>query len=197
MSTPKYRKALWMGRGVIRRLERPLRRVAKRSSMILKARDELVERYHKVLLKSAGVRNRLPGSNPPAQASGVNPENMIWIFCTSKSGSTWLRSIMAELGKHKVWEEPSVGRLFGQFHDRALEVDLRRPDFVMADAAREGWIRGIRHFVLDCVGYARPSLGADGYLVVKEPNGSMGAPQSAEPWAIASVHGGTGPNADL
>jgi hypothetical protein len=80
--TPTYSKALWMGKDLIRRLEWPLRNVAKRSPMIRKARNELVERYHKVLLKGAEMRNRLPNSDPLAQGSGVNPENMIWIFCT-------------------------------------------------------------------------------------------------------------------
>jgi Sulfotransferase domain len=176
VSTPKYRKALWMGRGVIRRLERPLRRVAKRSSLILKARDELVERYHKVLLKSAGVWNRLPGSDPPAQASGVNPENMIWIFCTSRSGSTWLRRIMAELGEHKVWEEPSVGRLFGDFYRKAQKRQLASTNFIMGNPTRQGWIRLIRNFILDGARYTHPFLNFGHYLVIKEPDSAEGAP---------------------
>ena len=69
-----------------------------------------------------------------------------------------------------------IGRLFGEFYERAKEVDLRRPDFVMANATRKGWVRSIRKFVVDSARYARPRLGASGYLVVKEPNGSMGAP---------------------
>jgi Sulfotransferase family len=46
----------------------------------------------------------------------------------------------------------------------------------MADATRRGWIHSIRNFVLDGAKYARPRLGPDHYLVVKEPNGSVGAP---------------------
>src|SRR5918992_2424139 len=47
---------------------------------------------------------------------GVKPENMIWIFGAIRSGSTWLRSMMGDLGRHRVWEEPGVGRLFGEFY---------------------------------------------------------------------------------
>ena len=83
---------------------------------------------------------------------------------------------MEELDRYQAWEEPMVGRLFGEFHDRAQEVDLLRPSFIMANATRKGWIRGIRNFVLDCASYAHPRLDAGGYLVVKEPNGSTGAP---------------------
>lgn len=176
MPTPKYRKALWTGRDVIRRLERPVRRVAKQSPVIRKARNELVERYHKVLLKGAGVRNRLAGSDPLARASGVNPENMIWIFCTSRSGSTWLRSMMAELGEHKVWEEPGIGRLFGDFYRKAQKRELASPNFIMGNPTRQGWIRLIRNFILGGARYAHPFLHPEHYLVIKEPDSAGGAP---------------------
>ncbi|MGH3144308.1 MAG: sulfotransferase domain-containing protein, partial [Rubrobacter sp.] len=39
-----------------------------------------------------------------------------------------------------------------------------------------GWVRSIRNFVLDGAGYACPGLGPEDHLIVKEPNGSAGAP---------------------
>ncbi len=177
MPTPKYREALWMGRDVIRRLERPLRRVAKRSPMIRKARNELVEHYHRVLLRGVRGRNRLLGSAAAsARTSGVNPENMIWIFSTSRSGSTWLRSMMAELAGHKVWEEPCIGRLFGDFYRRAQERQLASPNFIMGNPTREGWIHLIRDFALGGARYSNPFLDSRHYLVIKEPDSSGGAP---------------------
>jgi len=173
---PTYSKALWIGQDLIRRLERSLRGVAKRSPMIRKARNELVERYHKVLLKGAKVRNRLPNSDPLAQASGVNPENMIWIFCTARSGSTWLRSMMAELAEHRVWEEPKVGRLFGDFYRSAQDRQLTSPHFIMGNPTRKGWISLVRNFILGGAGYAHPLLNSSHYLVIKEPSSSAGAP---------------------
>ncbi len=133
----------------------------------------LAVRYRKIPHEIAGLRARLGGRD--VRDTGVKPENIIWIFGSARSGSTWLRSMMEDLDRHQLWEEPLVGQLFGQFHARAPEVELRRPDFIMANAAREGWIRAIRNFVLDCASYARPHLGARDYLVIKEPNGSMGA----------------------
>jgi hypothetical protein len=163
--TAKYRKAPWIGRWVIRRFELPLRRVAKRSPIIVKARDELVERYHNALLKVAEIR-RFVGNDPPARAGGANPENMIWIFSTSRSGSSWLRSMMAELEGHRVWEEPSVGRLFGDFYRNAQRRQFASPHFIMGNPTRKGWVRLIRDFILGGAGYAHPLLNSGHYLVI-------------------------------
>ena len=101
---------------------------------------------------------------------------MVWIFGSGRSGSTWLRSMMGEMDGYRVWEEPMVGRLFGEFYARAPKENLRSADFIMGDPIRRGWIRSIRNFVLDGAAYSNPRLGADEYLVIKEPNGSIGAP---------------------
>jgi hypothetical protein len=105
-----------------------------------------------------------------------DPGRMVWIFGSGRSGSTWLRSMMRELGGARVWEEPMVGRLFGEFYARAPKDNLRSADFVMGDPIRKGWISSIRNFVLDGARYSNPRLGAGEYLVIKEPNGSVGAP---------------------
>ena len=106
----------------------------------------------------------------------IDPGRMVWIFGSGRSGSTWLRSMMGELGGARVWEEPMVGRLFGEFYARAPKDNLRSADFVMGDPIRRGWISSIRNFVLDGARYSNPRLGAGEYLVIKEPNGSVGAP---------------------
>jgi len=139
-----------------------------------RGRHWLAGKYREVPLQAAGLRRRFAGGGTPV--TGVRPENMVWIFGSGRSGSTWLRSMMGEMSRHLVWEEPMVGQLFGNFHRRAQTANLTRPDFVLADATRRGWIHSIRNFVLDAAKYASPRLGPDHYLVVKEPNGSVGAP---------------------
>jgi hypothetical protein len=47
---------------------------------------------------------------------GVRPENIVWIFGTGRSGSTWLGSIMGSLDGCAMWNEPLVGNLFGNFY---------------------------------------------------------------------------------
>ncbi|HET7480361.1 MAG TPA: sulfotransferase [Rubrobacteraceae bacterium] len=136
----------------------------------------LAGKYREVPLTVASWGMKLSRSSAEARAGGVSPENLVWIFGSGRSGSTWLRSMMGDMDRHRVWEEPLVGRLFGEFYERAQHSNLSRPDFIMAAATRKGWTRSIRNFVLDGAGYARPLLGPDDYLVIKEPNGSTGAP---------------------
>ncbi len=157
-----------------RNLKRALLRAAGRSQTLRQIYHYLGARYREIPAEIAGLRARFGGSD--ARDAGVRPENIVWIFGSGRSGSTWLRSMMEELDRCQAWEEPMVGRLFGEFHDRAQEVDLNRSSFIMADGTRKGWIRAIRNFVLECAGYAHPRLGAYGYLVIKEPNGSTGSP---------------------
>ena len=140
--------------------------------VLRKGRRWLAGKYREVPLLAASLRRRFDGG----PARGVRPENIVWIFGSGRSGSTWLRSMMGDPSRHLVWEEPMVGQLFGDFHRRAEKDNLAPPDFVMADATRRGWIRSIRNFVLDGARYSRPRLGPDDYLIIKEPNGSVGAP---------------------
>ena len=41
--------------------------------------------------------------------AAVDPKNITWIFCSGRSGSTWLSNMMGELGGHHVWREPRIG----------------------------------------------------------------------------------------
>ena len=106
--------------------------------VLRKGRRWLAGKYREVPLLAASLRRRFDGG----PASGVRPENIVWIFGSGRSGSTWLRSMMGDPSRHLVWEEPMVGQLFGNFHRRAQTANLVRPDFVMADATRRGWIPG-------------------------------------------------------
>src|SRR3712207_6072340 len=151
-----------------------LRRTAGRNRKLKQGYRWLTGKYREISPEVVRLRARL--GERGARNAGANPENIVWIFGAGRSGSTWLRSMMEDLDRHQVWEEPMVGRLFGSFYHRAPEVDLNRPDFIMANATRKGWTRAIRNFVLECASYSHPRLDTDDYLIIKEPNGSMGAP---------------------
>jgi hypothetical protein len=109
-------------------------------------------------------------------ADSINPENMIWIFGSGRSGSTWLQDMMREPSGHQAWAEPLVGRVFGEFYYKTSENNLTRVDFIMGGPTRPGWIHSIRNFILDGARYVHPNLGPESYLVIQEPNGSVGAP---------------------
>jgi hypothetical protein len=99
----------------------------------------------------------------------VRAENMIWIFGSGRSGSTWLRSMMSDMEGHRLWEEPMVGLLFGEFHEKAQAGQLNTVNFIMGEPTRRGWTRSIRNFTLDGAGYANPRLGPEEYLVIRSP----------------------------
>jgi hypothetical protein len=155
------------------RAVRALRRLAKRSRTLGRIKGSLNGRRQQAHLELAGLRAKLAGESGPRAA--VNPEKMVWIFGSGRSGSTWLRSMMGEMGGHHVWEEPMVGRLFGEFYARSPQENRRSADFIMGEPIRKGWTRSIRNFVLDGASYSNPRLRPDDYLVIKEPNGSVGA----------------------
>jgi hypothetical protein len=110
------------------------------------------------------------------QVTGVNPENVVWIFCTARSGSTWMRSMLDDLLDGEVWEEPKVGRLFGEFYSRAKPTQLGRTNYVLGEPTREAWTGALRDFVLRTAWASHPSVTPERYLIVKEPGGAVGAP---------------------
>src|SRR5215211_3199316 len=151
-------------------LGRAVRSAGKRSRTLTRLYSTLIGQRERAYLELGRLRSR----------ESIDPARMIWIFGSGRSGSTWLRSMMGELDDAGVWEEPMVGRLFGEFYSRAQKDNLRSADFVMGDPIRRGWIRSIRNFVLDGALYSNPRLGSGGYLIIKEPNGSVGAPLMME-----------------
>jgi hypothetical protein len=110
------------------------------------------------------------------ETRGVKPANIIWIFCVARSGSTWLSGMMGELKGHKVWKEPRVGHLFGEFYVNTPRAKTESANFIMGTPTREGWISAIRNFVLTGARHTFPRLGPEEYLVIKEPGGGVGAP---------------------
>jgi hypothetical protein len=161
-----------------RRAWRSFKGFVKGNTQFRKGYLQLKGRYHRARLRRAGLQTNSAARR--ARTGGINPANIIWIFCTSRSGSTWLRSMMEDLAPGETWEEPKVAKLFGGFYENALEEQLNSANFVMGNPTRESWISSIRNFVLDAAWACNPSLTADQYLLVKEPDGAAGAPLMME-----------------
>ncbi len=105
-------------------------------------------------------------------------EQLIWMFGSPRTGSTWLSKMMAELGNQERWNEPYIGLLFGSFLYERLDGNTKlfnNPNFILSDRYREVWLRSVKNFVLDGARARYANLRDDQYLVVKEPNGSLGA----------------------
>jgi Sulfotransferase family len=109
--------------------------------------------------------------------SVIDPADLIWIFGTARTGSTWLSAMIGTLDNNVEWREPYVGALFGSFYYEGPFTRLRvREQTILNDHHRDTWLTSIRTFVLDGAAARYPRFAERGYLVVKEPNGSVGAP---------------------
>ncbi len=167
-------------RSATRRALRSFKGFAKSNARFRKGYLRLKGLYHRARLRGAGLVGPGLADGSAPDPRGINPANVVWIFCTSRSGSTWLRSMMEDLAPGETWEEPGVAKLFGGFHENALEEQLDSTDFVMGNPTRAYWISLIRNFVLDAARACKPSLRPEQYLLVKEPDGATGAPLMME-----------------
>jgi hypothetical protein len=130
---------------------------------------------------------RILGQPPRAVAAdmiaspspGIRPANLVWIFGAARTGSTWLSRMMGEMDGQTVWNEPLVGALFGNlYYDRAKHlIGKQGKHYILGDGYRDSWMGSIRDLTLKEASDRFPKAkGKDRYLVIKEPNGSLGAP---------------------
>ena len=120
---------------------------------------------------------RIKGSSG-GEAGGLNPENIVWMFGTARTGSSWLSAMMDEIEGYSRWHEPLVGHLFGNLYYVRAGHRAEDEHFILGARYRKLWLDAVRRFVLDSAAARFPEVvGKDGrYLIIKEPQGSMGAP---------------------
>ena len=116
------------------------------------------------------------GSSP--SPGNICEERLIWMFGSPRTGSTWLSRMMAEFDDQERWHEPYVGLLFGSFLYERLQNSklLGNASFILGEPHRAVWLDSIRNFLLEGARARYPNLRDEQYLVIKEPNGSVGAP---------------------
>jgi hypothetical protein len=154
---------------------------ASHAAEIARVRMRLEEKEREI----AGLRQRLAA--PAPRAGGVNPENVVWIFCSNRSGSTWLSSMMGEIEDHEVWNEPLVGKLFGDLYYAGAAGHQKVKHYILGDYHKGSWLDSIQSFVLSEASARFPEVAEGGYLIIKEPNGSIGAPLLSEAMPASRV----------
>ena len=161
--------------GLARRARAFLNRGASTTQALQEA-QALQRKLAKQEQKIAALQAMLAKRDAGGQAHGIQPENIIWVFGSGRTGSSWLTFMMGALPNHTRWNEPLVGYLFGHlYYDRAWPRQEKK-HFILANDYDESWLNSIRSLVLDG-GTARfPERAEKGYLVIKEPHGSIGAP---------------------
>jgi hypothetical protein len=122
------------------------------------------------------LRSRARRSSGSGEPRGVRPENIVWIFGTGRSGSTWLGSMMESLDGCAMWNEPLVGNLFGNFHYFRVGGRKSGRQYILGERYKETWLGPMRDLVLGGAAARFPELIRGGYLIIKEPNGSIGSP---------------------
>ena len=118
------------------------------------------------------------GSGRPRGPGNLREERLVWMFGSPRTGSTWLSRIMAEFDNQERWHEPYVGLLFGSFLYERLHNSklLGSASFIMGEPHKKVWLDSVKNFLLEGARARYPNLRNDQYLVIKEPNGSVGAP---------------------
>jgi hypothetical protein len=106
----------------------------------------------------------------------MRPENLVWMFGTARTGSSWLSAIMGEIGGYSRWHEPLVGHLFGNLYYERAGHRSEDEHFILGARYRELWLSAARRFVLDSAAARFPEVAGGRFLIIKEPQGSMGAP---------------------
>ena len=89
-----------------------------------------------------------------------------------------MSKMMAELENQQRWNEPYIGLLFGSFLHERLDVNtkwLNNPNFILSEPYRKVWLESLKNFVIAGATARFPNLREDQYLIVKEPNGPVGA----------------------
>jgi hypothetical protein len=160
------------GLGIVRRA----RAFLSREPSMTEALRKLKKQEREIAALRAILARREAGEDP-----GLRPENIIWVFGSGRTGSSWLTFMMGSLPDHSRWNEPLIGNLFGRLYfdeqdDARAEIRQERKHFILGNDYKKFWLSSIRRLLLDGAIARFPERAEKGYLVIKEPHGSIGAP---------------------
>src|SRR5215216_924593 len=128
------------------------------------------------MIRDAWRKIKGGGASSTGERPGLKPENLVWVFGTARTGSSWLSAMMGEMGGCSRWHEPLVGHLFGNLYYVRAGHRSEDEHFILGARYRELWLGMVRRFVLDSAAARFPEVAGVRYLIIKEPQGSMGAP---------------------
>lgn len=152
----------------------------------LQAQTRKLAAAHRRIERQNQRIRQLQGSTPAGAAADgagfrvgtgrINPENIVWILGSPRTGSTWLSEILGEFEGHAQWREPFFGVILNFRNNLAHKGYLESKQFLLGEPYRDVWVGSMRRLFLD-VGQAKfPNIAPKHHLVIKEPNGSISAP---------------------
>ena len=107
-----------------------------------------------------------------AHPNDIRPENIVWIIGSPRTGSTWLSRMLGELENCEVWQEPFFGVILSFRDNIANQGWVASQNFILGDPNKPIWLNYMKQMFL---AVADVRFAGHGHLVVKEPNGSVGA----------------------
>jgi len=117
------------------------------------------------------------------QQEGILEKNLVWIFASPRSGTTWLATEL--LSKHShCFHEPLLGEHISSVRElggdllRRIDEDRKRPHYFFSDSFKPTWKYYLRKLILHRIYAQFPILHTT--IVVKEPNGSFASDIIAE-----------------
>lgn len=136
-----------------------------RHARSLHAEIDQLRKHNAALKQQAG--------EPDLWSGSINPANIVWIFGTGRSGSSWLWRMLVSQEGRIGWNEPYVGVMFPPLE---AATNLRkREETIFGDSHRQAWKDSLKEMFLRCAVSRFPNMELEDYLIVKEPNGSAGA----------------------
>jgi hypothetical protein len=146
-------------------------------------KEQLAERDRQITLlqDQLAEKDRHIASQQEQLVKPLGPENIIWVFGSPRGGTTWLSEMMAAPRRRKLWREPFFGVVLALRRLIVNQEHVASKHFILSDQLKEVWLPSMRNLFLDAIAarYRHPRLGIVNpklLIVVKEPNGSMGAP---------------------
>ena len=92
-----------------RRLRQTERKLSRQIEENKQAKRRLARQREEIV----ALQTRLAKMEAGDTEEGIRPENIVWIFGSGRTGSSWLAFMMGALPEHSRWNEPLVGYLFG------------------------------------------------------------------------------------
>lgn len=124
------------------------------------------------------VGELIPPETPKLSDDDENrlESNLIWIFGTYRSGTTWLAKELLSY-KTSVWDEPGIGWHLGMFSKtpglRSIDKNQARKNYFFNHSYKSSWLFYLRKLILLRI-YSE-FLETGKKIIIKEPNGSLAA----------------------
>jgi len=116
------------------------------------------------------------------EEENILEKKMVWLLGTPRSGSTWFGAQLLMHPHNIIWQEPWIGRHLNLNPFRDVE---KTPHYFFSLYHRHNWLPALRKFILART-YSQ-TLTLEKNVIIKEPNGTMGADVIIETFPNAKI----------